>query len=135
MERKFKKTADSLCCSTETNTTLQSNYTPIKINLNFFLIFKKYIPPPKTIIVRKMVLLCILTNLYVWLSRKQLDSHIWLCIQSVMTCGISWNMRIQLHTWICLWGWKTKTLWNTPEIVWETPENPGPWFENQVSYS
>ena len=25
--------ADSLCCTLETNTTLQSNYTPIKINL------------------------------------------------------------------------------------------------------
>ena len=24
-------TADSLCCTTETNTTLYSNYTPIKI--------------------------------------------------------------------------------------------------------
>ena len=25
--------ADSLCCTAETNTTLYSNYTPIKINL------------------------------------------------------------------------------------------------------
>ena len=25
--------ADSLCCIAETNTTLQSNYTPIKIDL------------------------------------------------------------------------------------------------------
>ena len=24
--------ADSLCCTAETNTTLQSNYTPLKIN-------------------------------------------------------------------------------------------------------
>ena len=25
--------AESLCCTTETNTTLKSNYTPIKINI------------------------------------------------------------------------------------------------------
>ena len=26
--------ADSLCCTVETNTTLQSNYTPIKVKIN-----------------------------------------------------------------------------------------------------
>ena len=42
----------SLCCTAETNTTLQTNYTPIKIKIKFFLnlvliwycLFKKIIP-------------------------------------------------------------------------------------------
>ena len=29
----YTRIADSLCCTVETNTTLQSNYTPIKTNL------------------------------------------------------------------------------------------------------
>ena len=30
----FIHVVDSLCCMAETNTTLQRNYTPTKINLN-----------------------------------------------------------------------------------------------------
>ena len=35
----MNNTTDSLCCTAEANTTLQTNYAPIKINLIFF--FKK----------------------------------------------------------------------------------------------
>lgn len=48
-------------------------------------------------IVRKVALFCNFANFFVWVSRKQLDSHIWFYIQSVKTYCIGWSIYTKIQ--------------------------------------